>query len=65
MVECAVFDLEGRLVRHLTSAWMPAGVNTVVWDGAGDDGAASPAGVYLTRLRGPDGTQSARLVRVR
>jgi hypothetical protein len=65
VVECAVFDLEGRLVRHLTNAWMPAGDNSVMWDGADDGGAASPAGVYLTRLKGPDGTRSARLVRVR
>jgi len=65
MVECTVFDLAGRLVRHLTNAWMPAGANALVWDGATDDGAPTPAGVYLTRLRGPDGTQTARLVRVR
>jgi PA domain/FlgD Ig-like domain len=64
-VECAVFDLEGRLVRHLTNAWMPAGTHALVWDGATDGGAPTPAGVYLTRLRGPDGTQTARLVHVR
>jgi hypothetical protein len=65
IVECAVFDLEGRLVRHLASAWMPAGPQSLTWNGASDSGVPAPAGVYLTRLRGPDGTQSARLVRVR
>jgi hypothetical protein len=65
VVECTVFDLEGRLVRHLANAWMPAGPQSLSWNGASDSGVPAPAGVYLTRLRGPDGTQSARLVRVR
>jgi hypothetical protein len=65
VVECAVFDLEGRVVRHLTNAWMPAGPQSLVWNGVSDGGVPAPAGVYLTRLRGPDGSKSARLVRVR
>jgi len=46
-----VLDVEGRLVRTLVAGPRPAGRQLAYWDGAGDDGRAAPAGVYLYRLR--------------
>ncbi|MFI5372875.1 MAG: PA domain-containing protein, partial [Candidatus Eisenbacteria bacterium] len=65
VVELTVFDVGGRVVRHITDAWMPAGSHTMVWDGGTDGGEPAPAGVYLARLKGPDGPWTGRLVRVR
>ncbi len=49
--ELAVYDLRGRLVRSFAAAPYPAGVQSVMWDGRGDDGRPAPSGVYNVMLR--------------
>ncbi|HEX7879190.1 MAG TPA: FlgD immunoglobulin-like domain containing protein, partial [Candidatus Eisenbacteria bacterium] len=49
----AVHDLEGKLVRRLDEAKLPAGSWTFVWDGRDESGVSVPPGPYdvmLTRL---------------
>lgn len=65
VVNVTLYDVSGRAVRHLSQGWMPAGTHTLSWDGVDDGGVAAPAGLYLARLRGPDGEATARLMRVR
>ncbi len=48
-----VFDVQGRLVRHLVDGTSAAGVHTVNWDGRDDAGRLLPSGVYLYRLSTP------------
>ncbi|MBK7769006.1 MAG: FG-GAP repeat protein [bacterium] len=60
-----VFDLRGRLVRHLyagsgTGAWMEAG-----WDGRDESGRNVAEGVYFLTAHSPEGTRSRRLTLVR
>lgn len=59
-VELAVYDLQGRRVRTLLAGNAAAGPHEVLWQGDDDAGRALPSGVYLARLRGPEGTSAER-----
>ncbi|HPF36792.1 MAG TPA: M12 family metallo-peptidase [Candidatus Krumholzibacteria bacterium] len=57
-----IFDAQGKLVRTLVQADLPAGAHTVDWKGRDDAGRAVASGVYLARLVHPDGAESRRMV---
>ena len=50
-VELAVYDVQGRRIRHLFSQELPAGNYTARWDGRLEAGARAASGVYVCRLR--------------
>jgi flagellar hook assembly protein FlgD len=50
VVDLSIFDVAGQRVRTLERGVQPAGRNSVVWDGRGDDGTAVASGVYFYRL---------------
>jgi hypothetical protein len=59
-VTAEVLNIAGRPVRMLVSdRALPAGLNTLTWDGRSDAGTRAPGGVYLLRLTAcaPDGSQ--------
>lgn len=64
-VELGIFDLRGRCVRRLASENLDAGQHTRVWNGRTDDGEIAPAGIYLVRLAGGDGTHSQKITLVK
>jgi len=49
-VEVALFDIQGRLVRRLSTPRLEPGSREVDWDGADQNGGQVPPGVYLVRL---------------
>jgi len=49
-VNLSVYDALGRHVRQLQSATLPAGDQSVPWDGLGDDGVSVASGVYFYRI---------------
>ncbi len=49
-VELALYDVQGRLVKHLLSERLPAGNFRRVWDGTSDRGNAVASGVYFYHL---------------
>ena len=57
-----LFDLAGRPVRHFRNGIMPAGANSIVWDGAGDNGNMVPAGAYFCRITAGGDVFSARFI---
>ena len=59
-VRLEVFDLQGRLVRRLST-----GAAEAAWDGRDERGALVPASVYLVRLRTADTAVTRRVVRLR
>jgi C1A family cysteine protease len=61
-VRIAIYDLAGRLVRHLVDDTLAAGRHETTWDGADDAGRSAAAGVYLLRLVDGAATVSAKLV---
>ena len=61
-VRLAIYNVLGQPVRTLVNQFQPAGFYQVPWDARDQWGTALSAGVYLTRLRHPDGTQTRRLL---
>ena len=61
-VRLAIYNVLGQPVRTLVNQFQPAGFYQVPWDARDQRGAALAAGVYLTRLHHPDGTQTRRLL---
>jgi photosystem II stability/assembly factor-like uncharacterized protein len=49
-VRLTVFDVEGKQVRTLVSERIPAGNNSVTWDGRNGEGSTVSSGVYFYRL---------------
>jgi hypothetical protein len=56
-----VYDIRGRLVRSLVNASLPAGEQSVEWDGTTDQGNAAPSGIYFARLETAAGTQTVKV----
>lgn len=60
-----VLDASGRRVRQLVAGQWSAGEYSVEWDGRDDRGLELPAGVYYTRLSGPQVDAAHRIVMIR
>ena len=66
LVDLAIYDLQGQLVRQLVSRIRPPGSYEVGWDGLNARGAAVASGVYMGRLRvGAAFAESRKLVLVK
>lgn len=52
-IRLEIFNISGQLVKTLVAGRAGAGVHTVVWDGAGDNGGTVASGVYVYRLSTP------------
>lgn len=50
-VEMNVYDFNGRRVRQLLAAFMPAGRHRLFWNGQDDNGWPAHSGVYFLVLR--------------
>ncbi|UCG51734.1 MAG: T9SS type A sorting domain-containing protein [Candidatus Latescibacterota bacterium] len=62
VVRLDVFDVNGRLVRRVTSGERPAGSHTVSWDAHDDSGIRVSSGVYFARLQFKNVTQTRKIV---
>ena len=65
VVELAVFDLQGRLIRMLDQEYRSAGRYRVTWSGQDGDGHGVPSGVYLCRLLAAGESHTAKLMLVK
>ena len=65
VTDLAVFDISGRLVKHLLHRSLPTGSHDTVWDGTDDQGRRLQGGVYFSRLETRSGTVSRRMLIVR
>lgn len=63
-VHVQMFAADGRLVKTLTDAWLPAGTHQVRWDATDRFGAAAKSGVYLVRARAGEHATLTRVVLV-
>lgn len=64
-VEIGIFDIQGGLVRNLTSGTMPAGRHSLEWDVQGESRSRVGSGVYFVRVRLGHAVKSHRLVVIR
>jgi len=62
LVQLAVFDLRGRLVRELVSGSREAGHHAVTWDGRDEGGREAASGVYFARLKDHTGLKTTKMV---
>jgi FlgD Ig-like domain/Outer membrane protein Omp28 len=60
-----IFDVSGRIVRHLTDGVKPAGSHVAVWDGLDGNGQAMPSGTYFYRLEAPEFEATRSMVLVK
>lgn len=63
--EINVYDLRGRLVRHLLDETLLQGQHVRTWDGLDQSGVLVPAGAYFVLIRTANHIQSHTLIRVR
>jgi flagellar hook assembly protein FlgD len=60
-----IYDPSGRLVRNLFAGSLPAGSQTVTWDGRGDAGRPLGSGVYYVRLDTAAGKAEQSVILIR
>lgn len=63
--QVSIVDVAGRHVRTLAHAPLGAGIHTLTWDLARDDGSAAASGLYFVRARVGASSFTQRLVVVR
>jgi len=63
-VKVDIFDLRGRLVRHLVDEHMPVGDHARRWSGLDDSGRRVASGVYLVHMQHPRGERQSKVTLV-
>ena len=61
-VSLEIFDLLGRRIKTLVSERLPAGYNSVIWDGTDDSGEEVASGIYLYELKSGELTETQKLM---
>lgn len=64
-VAMSVVGIDGRVVREFPEATFAPGTHSFEWDGLDSDGRNVAPGVYFAVVRGPEGTKTTRLARLR
>lgn len=64
-VSLKVYNVAGQLIRTLVSCSMPAGYQSVQWDGKTESGYSAGPGVYLYRMNAGSFTSTKKLVLAR
>ncbi len=62
-VKLSIFDISGRLVETLIDGTLPAGANSVIWEG--NAAGQVPDGIYICHLRAGSESFTSRMVRLR
>jgi hypothetical protein len=65
MADLSVYDVSGRMVKHLVSGALPAGSHVTVWDGKDEDGRLVRSGTYFSRLSVGGEVRSRTMLMVR
>lgn len=60
-----IYDLQGRLVRHLANRTFAAGRHELVWDGRDGSGAETASGLYFYRLQVSGHQETNKMLLVR
>ena len=61
-VTIEVYNLTGKKVRTLVNEVRPAGDNTVVWNGANDNGKTVASGIYLYKIKNGKYTSTKKMI---
>lgn len=63
--DLSVFDILGRRVKILTSGFLNAGENRVIWDGTDEYSRDVASGIYFARLQGEGDIESIKLFMIK
>ena len=61
-VQLDIYDVTGRRVRTLLRGNKVAGSHVAIWDGLTDNGASSPSGIYIVRLKAENFVSHLKIV---
>jgi hypothetical protein len=50
-VNLLIYNIQGKIVKHLVSGNYPAGIYNVEWDGRNENGTKISSGIYFYRLQ--------------
>ncbi len=64
-VSVTIYNMQGMVVRTLCNAMMPAGDNTLVWDGRDVKGNRVAAGIYTCQMKTADYSGSVKMIVIR
>jgi flagellar hook assembly protein FlgD len=64
-VNLDVYDITGRLVRHVLAGTLSAGDHEVEWDGRDAWGVKAAPGAYVVRLSTADWSETGKVLRLR
>jgi hypothetical protein len=65
LVQLAIYDVQGRLVRSLVSESLTAGEHNRTWDGRTDGGSPAASGVYFARMISGEKAASTKVMLVK
>lgn len=63
--ELKIFNLKGQLVKTLCNEVLSKGEQLLAWDGTDNRNRKTAQGVYLCRLKTPEGTRNRKLIRLK
>ncbi|HSH66123.1 MAG TPA: T9SS type A sorting domain-containing protein [Bacteroidia bacterium] len=63
VLECTIYDLNGKKVKALVNTLVISPYSELVWDGSDDDGNKLPSGIYLSSVRTSEGIQTLKIVK--
>jgi len=61
-VKLTIFDINGRIVRHLVDMQHAPGIHRIFWDGKDNSGEDLASGLYIYKIRTKDQTQMKKMV---
>jgi len=64
-VTVTIFDLAGRIVRHLEDGVRTPGSHAVIWDGRTDRGVQAASGLYAVKFKAGNVDQTRRVMLIR
>lgn len=62
MVDLAVYNTQGKLVKTLVAEYLNQGRHTVTWHGVNQDGDTMPSGVYLYVMKTENSVSTKRMI---
>ncbi|MBU1701462.1 MAG: T9SS type A sorting domain-containing protein [Candidatus Eisenbacteria bacterium] len=61
-VDLAIYDVQGRILRHLVNEPLNTGMQSIVWDGLDRSGHPVPSGIYFYRLKAGERNATRQLI---
>ncbi|MFZ5515390.1 MAG: FlgD immunoglobulin-like domain containing protein [Candidatus Zhuqueibacterota bacterium] len=62
VVTIQIYDIQGELVKRLATAFQPAGLHRISWDGRDERGAHVPSGLYFYQMTSGTFKQTRRMI---